>query len=185
LLKLEFIFVPSHLSAHAALEANFYTALNSLSSRGVFTVRDDLIELQDDKEAKRLYRFLTSLLWPFLDSYFITAVTAYALLSAPGSMVTQTALVNSGQKVGEKMFFDEQVENYEAIAKDTLQNAVSALLEAGELQTKSVQGGDKFLVSERPDMLRAKIEAINSFRGDGTEDIVGAIAFAVAESKIE
>jgi glycerol-3-phosphate O-acyltransferase len=185
LLKLEFIFGPTTLSAQAALQANFFKALESLSSRGVLIVDDGVVQLGEDSEAQRLYRFLTALLWPFIDSYFITAVTAFALLSRSGSMVTQGALVNASQQVGEKMFFDEQVEHYEAIAKDTLQNAVAALLESGELQTQLVQGGEKLLTSETPEKLRAKIESINSFRGDGPRDTCAAVSFALAEAKVE
>ena len=73
-----------------------------------------------------------SLLWSFIDTYFIAALAVLTLLPPPGvdddsaprqEMLTLGQLVSRAQKIGEQLFFQCCLDLFEAISKEQLQNA--------------------------------------------------------------
>ncbi|KNC49199.1 glycerol-3-phosphate acyltransferase [Thecamonas trahens ATCC 50062] len=88
---------------------------------------DSLVESTFVSHGTGMYLFLCSLLWPFLDSYFLCALGLFALLEPAGGQrppVEVSAFVAHVQKnVGEAVFFGGQLDLYEAISRDTLINA--------------------------------------------------------------
>eukprot|EP00127_Corallochytrium_limacisporum_P007035 Clim_evm43s240 gene=Clim_evmTU43s240 len=69
------------------------------------------------------YLFFCSLFWHFIDSYFLTALTLYTIL--PNQAITAEALISRIQAVGENMYFEGQLDLFEAVAKDTIANALN------------------------------------------------------------
>ena len=71
-----------------------------------------------------------SLLWSFIDTYFIASLALLTLLpsndasgAAKPSLLTLSQLVSRAQKIGEQLFFQCCVDLFEAISKEQLQNA--------------------------------------------------------------
>ena len=196
--KQEFIFKPTTLSAQSALQNNFYQALDSLKERGVFhskaknaweaamqsaSDQADKLMLGSESEGTRLYSFLTAILHPFVDAYFVLAVTTYALLSNEATTASSSAIVSLAQKVGEKLFFDEQLNSFEAIAKDSLQNAVAVFAELGHLKGVQAVGASEkqFKLNDAISFKEQVLEKLNAFR-DIKGDTMSAISLAVKES---
>jgi glycerol-3-phosphate O-acyltransferase len=156
LLKLEFIFRP------ATLEENFNSALDMLVRKGVFAREADDVELINKNP--HLWKFLIGLVAPYIDSYYVLALTVVDMLG-DGKAATQSALVTDAQQRGEKMFFEEEIAAYEVVAKDTLQNAVSVFMEDGSLDIVPVVGGEKHVrLVNVDDFKLKKLIRINEFR---------------------
>jgi glycerol-3-phosphate O-acyltransferase len=180
LFKLEFIFKP------ATLQENFDSTLSALVEKGLFTKESDKqikLDLSSDS-ACRLYDFLCNLLFPFVESYFVAAVSCLGELEHGDSSPAKT-LVTNAQTLGEKLYFEEKILYFEAISKETLQNAISAFTEDGSLEATQVTGS-----TEKPLKLKIKafefeqkIQIINSFRENRSVQCLSPVHIARRERK--
>lgn len=86
------------------------------------------------------------MLFPFIDSYFLAALALHALV--PGRQVMgEAALVSLTQSVGELMYFDGQLDHFEAIGKETLVNALSVFVDRGIIERIRVSTDEKSSVA--------------------------------------
>jgi len=117
LLKFEFIYKPS-----PALDTSFRETVEFMKERGVLdTGEEGTVCVRS--EGTDTYLFLCSLIWPFLDSYWIVILSFFYLL--PNKLVDEAKLLAWQQAIGERLYFESQLDMYEAVSKETLQNAIS------------------------------------------------------------
>lgn len=72
----------------------------------------------------REYLFLASLLWHMIDSYWLAAVSLYSLFNLHEKAIREDKLLARIQTIGERLFFEGQMDLFEAISKETLANAL-------------------------------------------------------------
>ena len=102
--------------------------------------------------------------------------------------VLRQALVAHAQLLGEKLYFDSQLDNYEAIAKETVKNAFAVFGEMGLLTRVKVEGQPKKAFQlvhayRSEEKLKALVERIHGYRWKrhaGDEDM--ARVFRTIES---
>ena len=68
------------------------------------------------------HAFLCSVLWPFLDSYYVAAVTLFTLL--PIGKISKDDLALRAQWLSEALYHDRKISHYESCSLDTLRNAL-------------------------------------------------------------
>eukprot|EP00005_Dracoamoeba_jomungandri_P002059 CAMPEP_0174252598 /NCGR_PEP_ID=MMETSP0439-20130205/2000_1 /TAXON_ID=0 /ORGANISM="Stereomyxa ramosa, Strain Chinc5" /LENGTH=862 /DNA_ID=CAMNT_0015333157 /DNA_START=1619 /DNA_END=4204 /DNA_ORIENTATION=- len=69
------------------------------------------------------YLFLCSLFWHFIDSYWLAFLGFFFLL--PAKTMREHKLLKKTQRLGERLYFEGQIDLYEAIGKETLINAIT------------------------------------------------------------
>ena len=70
--------------------------------------------------------FYASLFFPFVDGYFVMAVTICILRE---QQLTKAAVIKLAQDMGERLYFDGQLYHYECIMSETLGNAFQSLMD--------------------------------------------------------
>lgn len=152
IMKLEFIFKPSEVRSAPAIEANFNVGLERMCNNGVLQGQhDDTLVVEDEIVAtacgleraghKGIFSFLCALFCPFVDSYWLAALALYKLL--PDKLSEEAHLVAHAQVLGEKLYFDSQLDHYEAVAKETVGNAFIVFGEMGIIRRIKVHGQPK------------------------------------------
>jgi len=176
LLKLEFIFKPSEVRDISSIKANFERGLRGMISNGVLTEGEEgrLTLLAKPSSPVKgqfvppdLFEFLCSLFCPFVDSYWLAALSLFKLF--PATIVTEDAMVAHAQLLGEKLYFDGQLDNYEAISKETVKNAFLVFVDMKVItrvritgdKSKSLQLSQDWRSEEE---LKAFIAKIHSYR---------------------
>lgn len=155
LLKLEFIFKPS-----PGIEVSVDEVLNFSLQHGILQERkdesdsskplqysvNDQLGTDGEYQGTYTYLFVCSLFWPFIDSYYLVALSCYRLL--PDRMLEDESFVRFVQSIGEALYFEGLLDLYEAISSVTLNNALVLLENWGVIQfvciesdTGSVRGG--------------------------------------------
>ncbi|KAI8924622.1 hypothetical protein BC831DRAFT_464859 [Entophlyctis helioformis] len=98
------------------------------------------------KEERRIGRenfdFYCFLIWPFVETYWLAAVSLYTILPHPGHpagvphWVDERLFLKRCQFFGRTLYSEGDISYFEAINKDTLANAVARLKEMGVVQTR-------------------------------------------------
>lgn len=179
ILKLEFIFKPSEVRSIPAIEANFNLGLKRIFDSGMVQEDGDNLIVDDltlavAREGNKhqlnreggIFTFLCSLFCPFVDSYWLAAVALHKLLQ--DELVTEDAMVAHAQVLGEKLYFDSQLDHYEAIAKETMTNAFFVYGEMGIIERVKVEGQQKKAVQLSEEYrdeakLQALVQRIQSY----------------------
>ena len=197
LLKHEFIYKPVvpgttgiSSSTSSAFTDNFLSITKYMQERNIIKVDGQTEE--DEKSSSPLvqvgsakgfylWEFLCGLLFPFIDSYFLTLLGCYIKLSE--SVEVELAhLVSQIQDLGENLFMSNLLDHYDAIAKDTVNNALAAFADIGILLIESKEGSKsvkivKFKIPKKN--VLETIELLHSFRksktGDSPHQIIDAI----------
>ena len=182
LLKHEFIYKPIAPSATAspyrrgdssvlatpssAFSDNFRSVVTYMRQRGVLETRADpeTVELAKiGHKGKALWEFLCGLLFPFIDSYYLTLLGCYVNV---GEGMQMSTLVPKIQELGENLYMNNLMDHYDAIAKDTVNNALTAFADIGLLAVESVEGTREKMIklkAPKPEVLQT-IELLHSFR---------------------
>jgi 1-acyl-sn-glycerol-3-phosphate acyltransferase len=84
------------------------------------------------------FYFLCSLIWPFIDAYWIASLSLLRLL--PARAATEKSLVAFSQKLGEVLFFEGQLDLYEAISKETITNAMTLFARWSVVESVTIEG---------------------------------------------
>eukprot|EP01104_Vermistella_antarctica_P015596 TRINITY_DN5159_c0_g1_i1.p1 TRINITY_DN5159_c0_g1~~TRINITY_DN5159_c0_g1_i1.p1 ORF type:complete len:1326 (-),score=410.75 TRINITY_DN5159_c0_g1_i1:83-4060(-) len=111
-----------------------------------------------EDESTRLFLFLSSLVQPFVDTYWLACTAIRSL--RPRTAVGENSLVQRMQWLSEKCFFQNTLNYYETVSKDTLRNALLTYKAMGLVVMKE---GTVQLASER-EGLRAFTRRIEGFR---------------------
>uniref|UniRef100_A0A7S4C879 Phospholipid/glycerol acyltransferase domain-containing protein n=1 Tax=Eutreptiella gymnastica TaxID=73025 RepID=A0A7S4C879_9EUGL len=109
------------------------------------------------------------LLLPFVDSYFLVLLGAVRLL--PDQVMEEKAFIAKIQSVGERLYFSGEMDHYEAVGKETLQQAVQRYYQIGVLlHTYPPEGrgkGHAVRLAERfrsEDAMHELIARVHAFR---------------------
>lgn len=134
LLKFEFIYGSYNsnncnlaMPGEQMLKENFEQTIQDMLDRGILkSLGDDSLIVDDTsidgkKEGTITYLFLCALFWHFIDSYWIVSLGFFFLLQ---NAMEEEEFLQRIQRMGETLYFDGQLDLYEAIAKETLKNAI-------------------------------------------------------------
>jgi glycerol-3-phosphate O-acyltransferase len=156
MLQLEFIW-----KEHPDEPEDFDMALVQLVQHGILKITsDNLVEVAPTGEG--MFSFLCALFWPFIDSYFVAAMTLASL--QPALQMDQTILLQRTQWLATTLYHESMLCFYESCSLETLSNALQTLARwkvvsitkapptvptsfGGVVKKKS---GDKFIVSLLP-----------------------------------
>jgi hypothetical protein len=134
-----------------------------MKERNVISQSDSEENVQVGETGRELFEFLCGLLFPFIDAYYLTLLGAYVFIA---DQMEMNALISKIQELGENMYMDNLMDHYDAIAKDTVNNALSAFTDVGLIAVESPEGSRvkniKFKVP-KTDVLQT-IELLHSFR---------------------
>ncbi|OBZ87843.1 Dihydroxyacetone phosphate acyltransferase [Choanephora cucurbitarum] len=126
LLKLDMIYKPG------GVESNTKRTVQWLCDNNVIELSDDKwVGLADQERqcGRENYDFLCFLIWPFIESYWLAAVSLFTL--APPSMsasqqpiwVDSALFANRTQSLGKTLYYQGDLSYLEAVNKETLSNA--------------------------------------------------------------
>uniref|UniRef100_A0A7S4KX37 GPAT/DHAPAT C-terminal domain-containing protein n=2 Tax=Paramoeba aestuarina TaxID=180227 RepID=A0A7S4KX37_9EUKA len=160
LLKLEFVFCPS-----SALKTTIDSTLLLLEELGTVEWGPSLSDSEEQdmgdneeedrvgegkrscvrvcstREAQETYLFYAMIFWRFLDSYWLVALGFIYLL--PDRVMTESSFISRLQRTGEKLYFEGQLDLFEAISRETLINAVSLFIKWGIIEHLPIEGDQK------------------------------------------
>ncbi|KAI7887357.1 putative acyltransferase [Lichtheimia hyalospora FSU 10163] len=127
LLKLDMIYKPG------GVENNTKRTVRWLADNDVFEVTDDgWVTLSDAERAcgRENYDFLCFLIWPFIDSYWLAAVSLFSLAQPNRPSVTKGSVKgdmkvfsNRAQALGKTLYYQGDLNYLEAVNKETLSTA--------------------------------------------------------------
>ena len=168
-------------TASSAFTDNFLSITKYMQERDIIKVeKGEEVQVASAGKGYNLWEFLCGLLFPFIDSYFITLVGCYVKLTVTAPEMELVSLVSQIQDLGENLYMSNLMDHYDAIAKDTVNNALAAFADIGILSIESQVKGPKmvkFKIS-RSNVLET-IELLHSFRkskaGDSPHQIIDAI----------
>ena len=66
--------------------------------------------------------FLSSLIWPLVDTYWVTVVFLFSMRS--NQTITQQKLIIQIQWFAESLYEERMLEHYESCSQDTIKNAI-------------------------------------------------------------
>ncbi len=179
LLKHEFIYKPinngpantpltnaARKTDESATSAVFTDNFNSITAymkqRNVIEgTLDDSIKIGG--KGRTLFEFLCGLLFPFIDAYYLTLLGLYVHVAEESEM---NAVVARIQELGENMYMNNLMDHYDAIAKDTLVNAITAFADIGIISVESPEASRAKMIKfkvPKTDVLQT-VELLHSFR---------------------
>jgi len=152
---------------------------------GFFQLKEDeivqidqngILQVQENAKAERMFGFLCSMAWPFIDSYFVALTSLKALAS--DVKVKKDDLGQRMLTLAENLYHDRVILHYESCASITLQNALEIFHQWGVVDF--VQGDlprsigkpkqtETYVLIKEPykerNVLQALIDRIDSLRG--------------------
>jgi hypothetical protein len=182
LLKHEFIYKPitngpsntpfskkaDEAGASSAFSDNFRSITAYMRERNVIETQASQADMEMVKvghKGRPLWEFLCGLMFPFIDSYYLTLLGCYVNL-ADGEGKEMNGLISKIQELGENLYMNNLLDHYDAIAKDTVNNALSAFADIGIIAVDSVEGSREKQIRfkvPKTEVLRT-IELLHSFR---------------------
>jgi 1-acyl-sn-glycerol-3-phosphate acyltransferase len=91
------------------------TFVNDLKKHGSISINN---------EGERMFGFLCSIMWPFIDAYYTSSLSLNALL--PSIKMESKPLIERAQWLTETMYNDGHIDHYEACASNTISNAIAS-----------------------------------------------------------
>ncbi|KAJ3229196.1 hypothetical protein HDU81_005563 [Chytriomyces hyalinus] len=169
LLKTEFIYGPNGLSQ------NMLTTLDALQKMDVLTVEEELREdgslsgqqwvslsVEERRIGRETFDFFCFLLWPFLETYWLAAVSCFSLIPSKRNAnepfwVEERTFLNTAQFLGKSLYYEGDLSYFEAVNKETIKNALQRLKDMGVLKYTKMKSGKEnvTMVSLSPDWLPA------------------------------
>jgi len=137
LLHREFIFKP-----HPDQPEDFEYGLRSMIDRDILSRTDD-DQIQVTSNGESFFSFLCAMFWPFIDSYFVTALALFSL--QPDRIVPEKRFLQRTQWLGTTLYAQSRMSFYEACSMDTLSNALDVFELWGVVQRfrEDLEGGKK------------------------------------------
>jgi len=181
LLKHEFIYKPitngagmspmlkrgEEPGASTAFKDNFRSITAYMRKRDVIETKSnesDVALVKVGSKGKMLWEFLCGLLFPFIDSYYLTLLGCYVHVSEDG--MEMNSLVSKIQELGENLYMNNMMDHYDAIVKDTVNNAITAFADIGLVSADTVEGSSNKVIKFKvpsSEVLQT-IELLHSFR---------------------
>ncbi|GAA5871230.1 hypothetical protein JCM16303_000687 [Sporobolomyces ruberrimus] len=139
LMQNEFVF------ATEGLFVNAERVIASLVADGVIIVEGDLIGLSSEERAagRNNYDFFCFLVWPFIEGYWLAAVSLFALTPTsppptdrPVAWFAEKSFQSSAQLLAKTLFAQGDVSYLEAVNQATLLNAFQRMVDLGLILTR-------------------------------------------------
>jgi glycerol-3-phosphate O-acyltransferase len=136
LLKFEFVYDTK------GLEANIYQTIQLLADQRVVDYNKEWVALSqlEKSTGREQYDFYCFLIWPFIDTYWLAAISAYTLLppnTSKAFWVDDKLFMRRCLMLGKTLYYEGDLSYFEAINKETLGNALNRLQELGMIQRRS------------------------------------------------
>jgi len=154
----------------SAFSDNFRSITTYMQQRDVIEVKPtgkegspELTKIGD--KGADLWEFLCGLIFPFIDSYYLTLLGCFVHLIDEEGM-EMTSLVAKIQELGENLYMNNLMDHYDAIAKDTVNNALTAFADIGLLAVITTEGTREKRIKlkvPKSEVLQT-IELLHSFR---------------------
>ncbi|KAI9334276.1 putative acyltransferase [Obelidium mucronatum] len=152
LLKSEFIYGPHGLRKNMLKTIDDMVTLNVMSTEvemvnGVATGSKLLSLSQEERRIGReTFDFFCFLLWPFLETYWLSAISCFALIppKLPSSelvWVDERLFYDQAQFLGKTLYYEGDLSYFEAVNKETLKNGFQRLKDMGVLISRKVKRG--------------------------------------------
>ncbi|KAI8909511.1 acyltransferase-domain-containing protein [Gorgonomyces haynaldii] len=135
LLKFEFVYQGQ------GLEGNVEQTIQTLVKSNVITLGEDeqgrWITLSDDERriGRETFDFYCFLLWPFIETYWLAAVSLYTLVPPKNVnemyWVPEQLYMKRCQIFGKTLYYEGDLSYFEAVNKETLGNAITRLQQMG------------------------------------------------------
>jgi glyceronephosphate O-acyltransferase len=118
------------IGANTAFDGNSETRrrfqLAMASSSELDSSKLKTVSISVASNGERMFSFLCSIVWPFIDGYYSAAMCLPTLVPN-GKMETQV-LLDRAQWLSETLFVDKHIEHYECCASNTLYNAMKSFV---------------------------------------------------------
>ena len=104
--------------------------LAQMIDRGVLlTSSSGCLEVSPDTQGELTHSLLCTLLWPFVDSYWVAAIALFALTS--NTEVEEATLLERMQWLAETMYHERMICFYESCSRETLRHALDVFYDWG------------------------------------------------------
>jgi len=141
LLQREFITsstIPDRIDSKATIER----VLEVMIAKGIFKLSssasgEQLVEVASTGETH--FSFLCALIWPFIDSYYASAMVLFSL--QPNKQMEETQLLQRTQWLATTLYHESMLCFYESCSMDTLRNAFDVYHKWQILAAEKVRGG--------------------------------------------
>lgn len=101
---------------------DFERTLEFMEERGSLFTESEMVKYQTLKNKSNGLLFLCSLIWPFIDSFWLTLVYIYTLF--PEKYIAQSKILSKIQWFAESLFEDNIVLHYESCSLDIINKAI-------------------------------------------------------------
>lgn len=115
-------------------QENFNALLSTMIQRETFVQDGDKIKVA--KKGEELIKFLCYLLWPFIESYWVTSVFLFALKGREHATPYEK-FTSEIQGFAESMYDERILQFYESCSLDTIKNALCVYREWGIIETET------------------------------------------------
>jgi glycerol-3-phosphate O-acyltransferase len=131
LFKLEFIFKPGKI------EDNLQEAIFRLVNQSILSYDDNQpnkikIRNQAHSTGHDPFEFNCSLLWPFIETYWLAFLSVYAIPAT--GWISERVWMKHTQYLGQTLYYSGDLTYFESINKETLNNALNLLIEMNVLE---------------------------------------------------
>ncbi|KAI9299079.1 acyltransferase [Neoconidiobolus thromboides FSU 785] len=175
LLKWEFVYPPGNI------KDNLLSTIDFLEKSKVINFDGENVELSDNERnsGRENYDFYCFLIWPFVESYWLSTVSVFTILSNQNSTNTSISYIeenefkNKIQQLGKTLYYEGDLSYLEAINKETINNGFKFLVENEVLMKKNnfVYVNQEYLNNNQEDLSNSKlwqlVDTIGKFRREG------------------
>lgn len=89
------------------------------------------------------YDFYCFLIWPFIETYWLAAVSLFSLIpTPPAGGISEKTLMDRVQFFGKTLYYEGDLGYFESVNKETIKNAFKRYQDIGFLITKTVYGNE-------------------------------------------
>jgi len=119
---------------------SFESLLNLMIQRGILERNHNLIKVKENS-GEDYMSYFCSLLWPFIESYWVTFVFMFSLKTRK-SPPTPDSFLHECQWFAETMYEERLLEHFESCSVDTIKNAFTVFKKWGvvKIESRQVEG---------------------------------------------
>ena len=112
-----------HLKFQQMLQFGVFTLNQNQSKVDNLSKSQDIVAIA--RSGEMIFSFLCALLWPFVDSYYVSASLLFSL--QPSKQIDSSVLLPRAQWLASSLYHDRMLCSYESCSNETLRNAFSVL----------------------------------------------------------
>eukprot|EP00818_Percolomonas_sp_WS_P008727 CAMPEP_0117435514 /NCGR_PEP_ID=MMETSP0759-20121206/522_1 /TAXON_ID=63605 /ORGANISM="Percolomonas cosmopolitus, Strain WS" /LENGTH=1144 /DNA_ID=CAMNT_0005227067 /DNA_START=6 /DNA_END=3442 /DNA_ORIENTATION=- len=159
-LHVEFIYRPDDRTS----EEDLVETLNEMIKRGI--LRESNGNIQANSEAHEMYTLLCSMMWSFVDAYWIAAMT---LVSLKSKTIEAGMLLGRIHWLCEKLYKSNEILFYECSSMDTVKNTVQTFINSKVLRRVKKDNRIFYEVVPSSNDLNTLCDRIRQFRTEESQ----------------